>query len=323
MYDIITIGDTTVDVFLTINESAALDCRLDQERCELILGYATKIPVSSMTQIVGGGNAANHAVGASRLGFKTAIYTHVGVDKNGRSIVSMFREARVGTRYVVYDRQKKTNYSTVLEYRDDRTILVFHEERAYALPSLPKTPWIYFSSISGKHEAFHKELVRHVKKHSIRLGFNPGTLQLKLGLKGLKPILQMTEVLFVNKEEAERLLGHEGKPKELLLGIAHHGPRIVVITDGQNGSYCFDGKDSYYLGIHDVPVVERTGCGDAYASGFVAARASGKSVQEAMRWGSFNAAGVIQKIGPHEGLLSKSRMEYFAKTYKEFQPTPL
>ena len=319
MYDIITIGDTTVDVFLQLDETSSL-CRLDKKTNTLSLAYASKIPVHSVEKIVGVGNAANHAVGASRLGLKTGIYTIIGDDHSGHAIIHNFKKEKISKAYVQVDKTQQTNYSTVIDYKGDRTILVFHEQRTYQLPRLAKTKWIFFSSICGNHTSFHKQLQAHIKQTGTKLGFNPGSHQMRLGSRALAPILSMTDVLFVNKSEAQRLTTETEDIRILAKALYRKGPKIVVITDGKKGSYCFDGQTFYHLGILGLPVVERTGCGDAYASGFLAAVQYGRSLPEAMRWGTANAGSAATKMGSQLGLLTKSHMTRILQQHKTFQP---
>jgi len=71
-----------------------------------------------------------------------------------------------------------------------------------------------------------------VKKTGTKVAFNPGTHQLKQGLEKLKPLLEVTSILFVNKEEARRLVGELPTIKELLTALCKVGPDVTVITDG-------------------------------------------------------------------------------------------
>jgi ribokinase len=82
------------------------------------------------------------------------------------------------------------------------------------------------------------------------------------------------------------------------------GPKIVVVTDGPAGAYCFDGDKDYFAPIIEAPVIERTGAGDAFGSGFMAAIIYGKSVEDALLWGSKNSASVLGHVGPQKGLLT-------------------
>ena len=131
--------------------------------------------------------------------------------------------------------------------------------------------------------------------------------------------MQVTTVFIVNTQEAQRLVGKFNDFKKLLRLLKKEGPKITVVTDGPAGSYAFDGKNYYFQDIFDVPVIERTGCGDSYSTGFISALSSDRDIPEAMRWGTVNAAFVIQKIGAQEGLLRKRALLKLLKDNPKFQ----
>lgn len=318
MFDLISIGDTTVDVFLELDD-ASVQCDLDRENCRLCINYADKIPVKKMTKVNAVGNAANNAVASARFGLKTALVSIVGDDDSGHAIYRILKKEHVDTRFVSTDHERGTNYSTVLDYKGERTILVYHEQRKYHWKKIPKTKWLYFTSLGLGHETMFPDLIAHVRKTKTKLVFNPGTFQLKLKAERLKPVLAAAHIVCVNKEEGQKLAGKISDVKKLMRAISSLGAKIVVVTDGQNGSYAFDGKIAYFCPILEAPVIERTGCGDSYASGFVAALAYGHTVPEAMRWGSVNAAHVIQHIGAQQGLQTKRQVEYELRKHPEFK----
>lgn len=313
LFDIISIGDATLDVFVVLHEASVL-CSLQKDACQLCLSYADKIPVEKVTRLIGG-NAANNAVGSSRLGLKSGFYSIVGNDETGRQIIETIKKEKVACDYVHVDKKQESNYSVVLSHKGERTILVYHLDRTYAMPKFKPTTWFYLTSMGKNHWEFHVKLLAHVKKTGAQLAFNPGTHQLKQGLEKLKPLLALTTVLFVNKEEAQKLVGAIADMKELLVALKRVGPKVVVITDGDNGSYAHDGVAFWKCGITDTSVVERTGAGDAFATAFVAAMIHGKNIPEAMQWGTMNSASVITKVGPQPGLLTKTQMQAWLKKY--------
>lgn len=329
-FDIISIGDATIDNFFLFHD-ATVKCMLNKEKCMIEIGYGTKIPVDKYVRTVAG-NAANNAVGSARLGMKTAFYTVLGDDASGHEIRKTMIKEGVDPALIHLVKHAATNISAVLSFREERTIFVYHVERKYQLPKLPSTKWIYLTSVGPLGPPvikLHKQIEQYLTYHpEIKLGFNPGTHQLKMGMKRLLPIFKRTHILFLNKEEAELLLEKKtGSPiKELLKGLFATGAKIVVITDGPQGSYVYDGANMYHTPIFRAPIVERTGCGDSYGTAFLAAVHYKKTIPEAMRWGSINAAGVLQEIGPQKGLLTKKQVEERAKKHKEFKakiiPTP-
>lgn len=322
MYDFIAIGDSTLDVFLHISE-ASLSCQINKEQCLLCLEYAEKIPVDSVTKIPGAGNASNAAVGASRLGLKSAIVSILGKDEIGKEIMSGWKRERVSTKYVTFDPKHETNYSTVLNFKGERTILVHAEKRTYVLPVLDGAKWIYYTSLGPGHERMEKQLLAHLKRHpNQKLCFNPGTKQLRRGLAAIKPVVARSDIFIVNKQEAELLLGDGERPiANLLMSLKHLGPKIVVVTDGPNGSHATDGTTMWSLGIFEGPVIERTGAGDSYATAFTCATEMGWGIPQAMQAGTANGWSVVQHIGPQKGLLNLKQLQAAIKKFGKIRVT--
>lgn len=309
MFDLISIGDSTIDVFLELEE-ASVNCEIDPEECKLILDYADKIPVNGVTRVSAVGNAANNAIGASRLGLKTALYTMVGDDMDGKEMREIFQQEGVARDYIVTDTGKKSNFSAVINFKAERTILVYHEDRTYNLPELDKSKWVYFTSLGKGHDVLHEQIPAYIKSSGAKLAFQPGSHQIREGKERFKPILDVTEVILINKRESEEILGKTGEVPELLRGMGELGPKIVVITDGKDGSWTFDGeKIRFCPTFPEKEIKERTGAGDAYSTGFVAGLISDIGVEEAMKWGSVNGASVVEYIGAREGLLTRDAME--------------
>lgn len=321
-FDIISIGDTTLDVFLELEkEVKVIKDKNDKEYLGLL--NAEKIPVKKLTNVLAVGNSANVAVGSSRLGLRTALYTVLGKDEIGEEMAKVLEKEGVAGDYIVFDKKKKSNFSAVLNYKAERTILVYHERRDYSLPKMGSTRWLYYSSLAEGHDKLHSQIPEYVRKHKAKLGFNPGSHQLNEGLKKMQPILKVCTVLFVNREEGQTLVGKEPDIKKLMEKLHKEGPEIVAITDGPKGSYASDGKDVYYLKIFPAPLIERTGAGDSFSTGFIGALAYGKKVFDAMRWGTVNSASVIQKIGAREGLLTKREIEAALKKHSLFKAQKL
>ncbi|OGI65083.1 hypothetical protein A2642_03160 [Candidatus Nomurabacteria bacterium RIFCSPHIGHO2_01_FULL_39_10] len=312
MLDLIAIGDVTEDVFLQIDDVSTVVCDSQNHNCELHIPFGTKLGVSRVDKLLGG-NAGNMAIGASRLGLKSALYAEVGEDVQGDLLYTSLKENKVSTKYFFRKRGEKTNYSVVLNHHAERTILVHHEMRAYRVPKFERVKWVYLTSMAKGSEKIFSKIISYVGKNKVKLAFNPGTYQLHLGLEKLRPLIEKCSVLIMNTEEAQGLLQTEKRDFKLLLSslwkVMKQERGIVVITDGENGAYCYDSEEYYYCPIVQVPIVERTGSGDAFSTGFVCALRYGESVAEALRWGTVNSAAVIGEIGPQAGLLRLAKMK--------------
>ena len=189
-------------------------------------------------------------------------------------------------------------------------------------PSAPSLSGMRHIPIACRRNA-HRRNGPTCPQPETKLAFQPGTFQIKMGRDALKGLYAATEVFACNKEEAQNILGvGEIDIKTLLKNMHSLGPKIVLITDGRNGAYAFDGTQMLKVPMYPdpKPPVDRTGAGDAMASTFVAALALGKPLQEALLWGPINSMAVVQEIGAQKGLLSREALErYLAEAPPEYR----
>lgn len=312
-FDLLSIGDASIDTFMTPLDSETM-CSLDKKQCLICFNYGEKIPVRNLEFSVGG-NAANNSVGVRRMGVSSAIVLTLGDDNVGNMIVEKLRSEGVDLTYVIQQPGTLSNYSTVINYLGERTIFVYHAPRSYEFPvQLPVTPWVYLTSMGESFRPFYNHMTDWLKKNtSIKLAFNPGSWQLREGYESIKEIVAQTHIIYVNREEAEKLSSFgesDGKERDLLIALNKLGPKIVIITDGGQGCFAYDSINGKFfkVGILPVDAYERTGAGDAFGSGSLSALIHGKSLDEALLWGTVNSASVIGYTGPQKGLLSEAEI---------------
>ncbi len=156
----------------------------------------------------------------------------------------------------------------------------------------------------------YDKVVAYLKNNpKVKLAFNPGSRQIRVGTDALIDVLKVTHAAYVNRKEAEILTGMEasaGKEKELLSALSSLGPKISIITDGVNGSFVYDSNRYIRAGVLPVDAYERTGAGDAFGVGCISALIKGKSFEEALLWGTINSASVIGYAGAQKGLLKQT-----------------
>jgi sugar/nucleoside kinase (ribokinase family) len=320
--DLVTIGDPTIDTFLKIHD-AHLALRVEPEQTQLCIDYADKIPVDDMHRMAGG-NCINAAVAAARLDLKAAVYGVTGADPAGRAILSELHDEGIDTSLMALDQRHTTNSSTALVFRGERTLFVWHQPRSYRLPELPPTAWIYATSVGPRGasvDRLHKAIRHHLDRHPTRLAFSPGTHQLRMGAPALAPILCKADLLLLNRHEAYELTGVDGGPKDLLQALLRLGPKIVVMTDGIEGSYASDGSRFLRTGILSVPVVDRTGAGDGYSATVMTALQLGCPLPVAMAWGTVQAASVVGLFGGTPGLLRRRAVQLAVAGHPELVAT--
>jgi sugar/nucleoside kinase (ribokinase family) len=331
MLDILCIGDSVVDIFLKIPENNN-HFELDKKNNKLLIDFGEKINVEKYVLEIGG-NATNTSVGLSRLGLITGICTEIGNDEFSQKVIARLNEEKIQKNLVIQDPDQKTSFSVVINYHAERTIFSEHVKRNHEFDfKSVDTKCVYLTSLGMIWEKAYKQTLDYIKSSNAILAFNPGTLQLEKRDNLVLEIVENSDYLFLNKEEAEVLLygkeinlsnlnERESIIKRLLFGLKGLGAKNIIITDSNNGSYLLDIDHKYYkLGILDSEVLEKTGAGDSYTSGFLAAIIDGNNVRDAMVWGSINASSVVTKIGAQEGLLSKSEMLEKINSNKDFSP---
>ncbi len=316
-YDVITIGETTMDAFMTIHDSSD-KVHLDRETGELCIKHGEKINVERYDFQMGG-NATNVAIGLARLALKATLCSEIGDDETSIKIRNSLAKEQV-ERLLMIQTPGASSFSVVINFKKDRTVFVQDVEREHNFSFEEVTAtYLYLTSLGNKWEDAYNKALAFAEKENIKIAFNPGHLQLREGRDVIHKVLAHTEILFVNKEEAELLLfNHYGEKdddsngyiEKLAAKLQQKGIKTVVITNGKEGSYVLDEDGTFHSrDMFPGEVVERTGAGDAFASGFLAATIHGLSVPEAMTWGSANAASVVEHIGAETGLLTKEKME--------------
>lgn len=326
--DVISIGDIVTDAFIKLIDDNAVSYENEQGKW-LAMPFGTKIPFDHAEIIEAVGNAANAAVAFARLGLSSALVTNVGGDAHGKDMIMALDKQHVDTRFVRINPDKKSNYHYVLWYKEERTILIKHEEYDYHWPHLrpTETPkWAYFSSISEHAIAFHDQVADWLDQNpDVKLAFQPGTFQMEAGTERLSRIYARSQVLILNREEAASVGGGNHADIHDLFDHLHElGPKIVVITDGPNGAYASDGTNRFQMPPYPdpAPPIDRTGAGDSFASTFVAALIKGNTIEGALQWAPINSMNVVQEVGAQAGLLTEKEItELLRHSPDNYHPT--
>ncbi len=302
---IVTIGKATQDVFL---KSANAFTRFEHKGVkyeELPVGQKLDLDEVYFST---GGNVSNAAVTFARQGLRSVYTWCLGDDMPSETILHSLDKEGVDTSHVHQSDRFKASYSVILMLSGgERTILNYKGTMPNAgdseldLSAIDDGDWLYISSL-GDMELLER-IVSRAAKQGVKVMLNPAGVELKHPEK-LKAILEEVEVLTVNKEEAQMIV--HGETLEELARHARHYCPVVIVSDGPNGAIATDGKTIIEAGMYeDVPVVDRTGGGDAFGSGFLSQHAQGKSLRESVIFASANSTSVVQYVGAKEGILQK------------------
>jgi len=320
MFDVITFGSATRDIFVRSKEIKIID------NPEFITGRALAVEAGGKVYIddlifATGGGGTNCASTFALQGLKTAYVGLIGNDQGGLDIFRELNDLGVNCSFIKTTERAKTPYSIILSSPDnDRSILVYEgashilAEEDISWEKIKQSKWFYLSGLSGESSKVFEPIIRFAVENKIKVAVNPGHDQLTKDILVLKSLLNKIDVLLVNQEEASLIAGVDFKNEtELFKKFDGIVPGIAVMSKGKEGVAVSDGKNIYRAGIPESGYIDRTGSGDAFGSGFVSQIIAGNSVEEAIQFGTANATGTIQQIGAKNGLLKKGQWGQWEK----------
>ena len=302
---IVTIGKATQDVFLqSSNEFAQFEHKGVQYES---LPVGQKLMLDDVIFSTGG-NATNAAVTFARQGLQSRYIWCLGTDMASEVILQSLDKEGIDTSGVVQTDQYHSSYSAVLMLSGGERTIFNHkgvmpeaDSPDFDFTALNQADWVYLSSL-GDMDLLER-IVSYAVEHDVKIMFNPAGSELEESEK-LKAILPDIDILTLNKEEAQMVVDGDTL-EELARRLRAYCP-VVIVSDGPNGATATDGKTVVHAGMYeDVPVVDRTGGGDAFGSGFLSQYSQGSSLRDAIVFASANSTSVVQKISAKEGILQR------------------
>jgi len=291
MFDVVSFGSAVIDIFV--------DTGLSEKKNFINYPVGAKILIKDLKFDIGGGGT-NTAVAFSRFGLRTGCVCKIGNGEQESDILKLLKKEKI--RFLGKQEKEKSGYSIILDSKEkNRTILTYkgiNDEISLNDIKKFKTKWLYYSSLLGQSFQTQIKLARSLKKQGTKLAFNPSSYLIKS--KDISPLLKLSDILILNEQEAQMLT----KKKQNLLEELHKlTGGIVVITDKNKKIKAYDGKKKYSLMPHKIKVVERTGAGDAFASGFVAGQIANKTIKQSLILALKESESVIRHFGAKNNLL--------------------
>lgn len=342
MPDIITIGSATVDVFVRCDDANIVSvCSTDKKSEFMSYPYGSKIDITNFDSTVGGGGV-NTAVNFANLGYSTGAIFKIGDDIYAKGVLAGVQNKNIDLSNIIQDKNVSTGFSIILvSFQGDRTVLAHRGANAQIKKSeinfdaLKDVKFIYIAPLNGDSNKVIEPIVDFANENDIKICFNAGTTSIKKGFNYLKRILEEAHVVVMNKEEAMMSTKIQVRPDtadkkyscekihpdivKMLEMLKTRKNQIIVITDGGNGAYAYDGKNLYCCPIFEGEVVSTLGAGDAFASTFSAAMSrTNMDILKSLMYASVNSASVVSKFGATEGLLTFEEIEDKLSKHPEY-----
>lgn len=328
MNKIICIGSSTKDIIFPVIDGHVIETPEDlesQRKINFELGAKYQINGNRHESI--GGCAANVACGLARLGEQAFCCTRVGGDQAGNWIKNELEKNGVAIDLLQIDGECQSDLSFILAHIPSEDRIIFsdrdaNEKLEVAVDDIEKisAKWIFASSLNGNEkeswEIKMDKVLALIKAENISLIFNPGQKNIKNNPQKIIEAIGQSQIVIVNKDEAIEIVEKSGDftmedlntEKFLLEKLRALGARVIVLTDGANGSWGFDGRELVHADSRKEKIADTLGAGDAFSSGFIAAQIKGLSLKECLHWGVLNSSSVVGAYGAVQGLLHLSEM---------------
>ena len=306
-HSVVALGKATQDLFVTC--ASVFVPHLGQGGRVLALPLGAKLDLDDVV-LTTGGNAANAATTFARQGLTSVFLWALGDDEGSRVILSSLEADRVDISHVLIEPGRVASLSVILlSPSGERTILNHRGSRPtdgsqrIDLRPIADADWLYASSLAGDLGLL-ADALKIAGAAGTRVLLNPAGSELQQR-PTLLSLLPRCDLLAMNADEARLLLGsHEGDAGTLATALAGLGPGALV-TDGAQGA-AFSDRAGVVTVHTDGPVplvVDTTGTGDAFASGFLSRYAEGASIRECMEFAAANAVNVLRLLGAKTGIL--------------------
>lgn len=321
-FDLITIGGATQDLSVVLNDYQLIDNRKNILAQKLLaIEYGAKTIVEDSFVDYGGG-ASNLALSAARCGLKTACLMAIGNDQRGQDIINNLKTNKINTNLAQTIAGQQSAASIVLIGQDrEHTIIAYRgandrlEISATAAKQMASS-WLYISSLSGSGWLKNLTALFNSGKN---IAWNPGQIQLAVGLNKLKPFLEKTAVLIINQDEALQLLASQKSERghlnyysedmdQLVRRLWFYGPKLLVITADSRGAWTYDGQKIIHQPAYPTKkIVDTTGVGDAFGGTLVASLIKNKDLKTALRLAAKQSSAALTKRGAQSGLLDLTK----------------
>ncbi len=316
MFDVITFGSATKDIFLSTKESTVI------ESDKLSSGVGMCFPMGSKVKtdeiyFTSGGGGTNSAVTFAKQGFQVAYCGKIGYDSVGENIVNDLKQYGISTNFVSKTKEKLTNHSVVIDVPGvDRTIFVYrgaaelHNENDISFSKL-MSRWFYLAPFSPYAESLFCRLIEFAVENNIKIMANPSKRQLQS--KKTKEVLKNVDILLLNAEEASILTGTPLSDFNTIIEkTTNFTKNIILITQGVDGVTAFCDNVFYKAKPVNPDAIDRTGAGDSFGSGFLSEFMRSGDVKKAIQLGVANSTSCLQKKGAKNGLLNKD--DYYSES---------
>ena len=256
-----------------------------------------------------GGSPANIAMNVKRLGANSAIYAAVGEDGLGNYLINNLKSNKIDTSYI---NKVKHSTSMVLVSKSKKTpVPIFYRGADYNLEyndklsqAVKSSKIVHFSCwpISQKNSRDTiKKVIEEAKSNNTLIGFDPNYHDMIWeeghdGIEYIKNLISKVDIIKPSEVDAERIFGPD-TPENQVKKFINLGAKLVIMTLGKDGAIVTNGIDTCKFNTLATEVVDTTGAGDAFWSGFYTGIVKSYYLKESLNLGFATSAFKLKYVG--------------------------
>jgi sugar/nucleoside kinase (ribokinase family) len=301
--DILTVGELLIDMISTEYDSST---------------------ESKAYQRYFGGSPSNIAMNTKKLGIHSLVASAVGEDGFGKFLINQLQKEKIDTSCV-----QGVGYSTsmvVVNKSKTTPIPIFYRGADYHLAYTSKleeaviqSKIIHFScwpiSMPPSRYTIEK-VIELAKQNDILIGFDPNYHPMiwqngEEGVEYVKSIISKTDIIKPSEDDAERLFGKDTHDNQITKFL-NLGAKLVIMTLGKDGAIVSNGVETIKCQTLADEIVDTTGAGDAFWSGFYSAVVKGYTIREALTLGFAVSAFKLKSTG---AVVNLPRLEEIKQIY--------
>ena len=304
---ILGIGNAIVDVICKVDDNFIEQNNLTKSTMKLIFDnneFKNLLSNLKIEKTVSGGSIANSIVGLSQLGNKVGFIGKVNDDELGKKYEEGLLKEKVSYFYSKKKEELPTGTCLILVTPDsERTMCTFLgtagkiNENDVDVDAINKSEIIFLEGYlwdEGDPKKAFEKAITNANKVAMSLSdqfcvdrHKPHFLEL---------VKNKLDITFANEQEIMSLI--DAKDFNEVIDFAKSLGKLLVITRGEKGAIAINSSEVSECGIKQgLNIVDLTGAGDLFASGFLHGFVNHMSLKESLEKGTEMSSKVIQQIG--------------------------
>jgi sugar/nucleoside kinase (ribokinase family) len=303
---IVGIGNAIVDVICKVEDNFILENNLTKSTMKLVdeVEFKKVLAKLKIEQTIAGGSVANSIVGLSQLGNNVAFIGKINKDDLGEKYEQSLTDEKVKYFYNKKEEVMPTGTCLILITPDsERTMVTFLgiagkiNEEDINQKAVKESEMIFLEGYlwdEGEPKAAFNKALSLANKSAMTLSDQFCVERHKSSFLDL--VKNKLDITFANEQEIESLIG--AKSFEDVITFGKQLKKLLVITRGAKGSVAIiNNKVIECDSKKNLNIIDLTGAGDLFASGFLHGYINNFSTEQSLAKGTEMASKVIQKIG--------------------------